>query len=544
MISIQDSDWLQSLPAQCDCLYPYQIEQIANAYEAMTNGRRRILMQLPTGGGKTHEMCAIVAAAVAAGLPVLLLATRTQLVRQIHERLEAFGIEHGVIAAALPELANPAALVQVASVDTLVARCIRGSGKAGKMPIPTAAVVLFDEAHLALADTRMALLCQYPESWLFGFTATPARKDGRPLGALFDELILGIPMRELIKMGKLVPMRIFDIPAVTPEQLAALPKDANKDYQAGASGKLMSDERLLGNVFSNWDRITGRQRKTLVFACDKAHGRALLEVFLAGNVAAEMLSDEDGEPVREAAMARLASGKTLVLINCFLLAYGVDIPAVDCVVLASFTRSVVMYLQKVGRGTRASVGKTHCLLIDHGRIVDTLGLPTDDFAWSLAAGANVNEAAENQQKKKKRRKCKECGFIWEPITPEQACPECGTPPETARDIEAIEAELQERTPAPELEPMQQFFCEALGDYVVRYPDRWQMTPKKGRWAAWHTMREKFGVAPSARAPGWIHRLTPRTPSSETAAYLKERRRAYMKQKQEQMRLEFDEGAPF
>jgi hypothetical protein len=124
-------DWLDTLPPEADCLRDYQVAQVKKISPAMQAGFRRILVQLPTGGGKTHEIAAIVAAAVRAGLPVLIIATRTRLVRQLHERLKAFGIRHGVIASSLPDLRNYSALVQIASADTLHRRAIVG----GKIPL-------------------------------------------------------------------------------------------------------------------------------------------------------------------------------------------------------------------------------------------------------------------------------------------------------------------------------------------------------------------------------------------------------------------------
>src|ERR1700722_7122005 len=137
-------DWLDTLPAAADCLRDYQRGQIADIAIEMHAGHTRILAQAPTGAGKTHIIATVTMAAGASELRVLVLATRTRLVRQIHERLEAFGIRHGVIAASLPELLNYSARVQVASVDTLYRRALVG----GKSPLPAADVVIFDEAHL------------------------------------------------------------------------------------------------------------------------------------------------------------------------------------------------------------------------------------------------------------------------------------------------------------------------------------------------------------------------------------------------------------
>jgi prophage regulatory protein len=105
-------------------LESYQREQIADIATEMHSGHTRILAQAPTGAGKTNIIATVVMAAAAAELRALVLATRTRLVRQIHERLEAFDIRHGVIAAPLPQLRNYSARVQVASVDTLYRRAI------------------------------------------------------------------------------------------------------------------------------------------------------------------------------------------------------------------------------------------------------------------------------------------------------------------------------------------------------------------------------------------------------------------------------------
>src|ERR1700734_1228263 len=118
-------DWLHKRPPQIrDCLRIYQRQQIADIVCKLHSGHTRILAQAPTGSGKTHIIGAIAAAAFESDLRVLVLATRTRLVRQMHERLESFGVRHGVIAAPLPELLNYSAKVQVASVDTLNRRAL------------------------------------------------------------------------------------------------------------------------------------------------------------------------------------------------------------------------------------------------------------------------------------------------------------------------------------------------------------------------------------------------------------------------------------
>src|SRR5262249_35761750 len=160
-------------------------------------------------------------------------------------------------------------------------------------------------------------------------------------------------------------------------------KDSDSDYQTTALGALMSRPKLVGDVLENWLRIA-RGKRTLIFAVNKGHAAALLESFQRQGISAEMLTDEDDELTRDEAIARLESGSTQILLSCFLLSYGTDIPPVECIVLARPTRSLVMYLQMVGRGLRPSpdTGKRDCILIDHGHVVETLGLPQSDFGWT------------------------------------------------------------------------------------------------------------------------------------------------------------------
>ena len=380
--------WLDVLPPQIDCLRDYQRKQIADIVGEMHSGHTRILAQAPTGAGKTHVIAAIVMAALSADLRVLVLASRTRLVRQIHERFVAFEVRHGVIAAPLPELRNYSAPVQVGSIDTLYRRAI----VSGKMPMPAADLVIMDESHLATAKTRLRVLDSYPKALRLGFTATPARKSGLSLAAAFDRLVLGPSVSDLTAAGVLVPTRIFNTPLVTPEELSALPKDIDSDFQSKDLGELLIRPKLIGDVVANWLRIA-KGKRTLCFAVDKTHAAALLESFRRQGIAAEMLMDTDDEVMREQVIGRLESGDTMVVINCFLMSYGVDIPSIQCIILARPTRSLTMYLQMVGRGLRASPGKTHCILIDHGHVVENLALPQTVHEWTLDDGRNVNAEA-------------------------------------------------------------------------------------------------------------------------------------------------------
>ena len=527
--------WLDVLPPQAECLRGYQTSIVSDVAAALTRFRR-VLLQSATGSGKTTIFAIITAAAMLAGLRVLILATRTRLVRQIHERLDDFDVAHGVIAAGMPGYTRWSSPVQVASVDTLYRRSVA----ANKMPLPLANLVIFDEAHLALGASRQALLDSYPNAVILGVTATPAKTSGATLRDQFDTLVMGPSVTELIEAKFLCKPRIFAKPVMTTSELKEIRTDSKSgDFATGELSAMMSRPKLVGDVVENWLRIANGKR-TLVFACDKGHGAELVQRFRQAGIAAEQLTDSDDEATREEAIARLEAGTTTVLVNCFLLSYGIDIPKVDCVVLARPTRSLVLYLQAVGRGMRPAEGKDHMILIDHGRVVESLGLPTYDREWSLDDAVNVNQQAklvtDRQSTEERPVTCKEpqCGRMWVRSEEGSNCPECGwTPTPKRKVVETSDADLAEM-PAqldPQAENMERFFREAVSWYAKRWPDRWQAKPNSGRYWAWVKTREKFKRPEDERMPSPFWRLEFLPCGPETAGWLKSEMIRYAKGQQ-------------
>jgi DNA repair protein RadD len=158
-------------------LYDYQkraVEQIEAA--------SRPLYVLPTGGGKTIVIRALVERATIAGKRVLIITHRREILRQTSLKMPG---EHGLIQACL--LADLSHAVQIASIQTLHARCMRTD----KLPLPVADLVIIDECHHVRARTWEAVIDAYPNAKVVGVSATPCRSDGRGLGNYFAELIEG-----------------------------------------------------------------------------------------------------------------------------------------------------------------------------------------------------------------------------------------------------------------------------------------------------------------------------------------------------------------
>jgi DNA repair protein RadD len=139
---------------------------------------------LPTGGGKTVVFCKVIEALAERGERVLIIVHRTEILDQT--------------------MAHPGRLVQLASIQTLARRVADG-----RLEYPKADVTIVDECHHAMAWTWRAALDANPNARRCGFTATPCRGDGRGLGGLFDELIVGPQVAELQSAGHLTPVKYF-----------------------------------------------------------------------------------------------------------------------------------------------------------------------------------------------------------------------------------------------------------------------------------------------------------------------------------------------
>jgi superfamily II DNA or RNA helicase len=175
-------------------LRPYQHDLVERAGAA-----RRPLITLVTGGGKT--LVAVEIIRQADDKHVLFLAHRRELIHQAKAKLADFGVGSGVILAGEPM--NAMAGVQVASVQTLWSRMRRDHEP------PHADILFIDEAHHVPAQTYRSIIDAYPDAQIIGLTATPCRRDGRGLGSVFDELIEGPQVADLIKQGYLVGTKVY-----------------------------------------------------------------------------------------------------------------------------------------------------------------------------------------------------------------------------------------------------------------------------------------------------------------------------------------------
>ncbi|MGN5375818.1 DEAD/DEAH box helicase [Sphingomonas hankookensis] len=381
----------------------YQLDILWQIVEAIEAGHRRILVQLPTGGGKTVLATALLASAERAQF----LVHRDELIEQTSKTLWRSQIPHSFVASGKPF--DPDAAVLLSGIATLAKRL---------NAVLAPDIVIVDEAHHAVSNSWSDVIAAFPDAIIIGLTATPQRLDGRGLDAQFDHLILGPPVRWLIDEGYL----------------------SDFDYYAPPLGG-QDDAAIIGDVLAHWQRLAGGGQG-IVFASNREHSRGIVSEFVTAGVRALHVDGTLNPTARREADALFRSGAVTLESNVALFGEGYDIPNIVYCAIARRTQSLSWFLQMVGRALRpvyapgfdlstragrlaaiAAGPKPRAIICDHGNNWFSHGMPDDPRAWSLAgklkgsgAGCNDDAAPIHQ--------CLNCYMITPSIV--RQCPGCGT----------------------------------------------------------------------------------------------------------------------
>ena len=469
-------------------LRPYQQRAIDKIKRAFSEGRRKVMVCSPTGSGKGVMLSHIINSAAAKGSKVLFLVHRREILNQVSNYMDHYDIPHGIIMAG--DIYDPRHNVNLASIQTIVRRMEH------KVYDP-ADIIVIDEAHHSTADTYLKVIEAFQKKLLLGFSATPVRKSGLGLGTMYDELVEVTTIAELVAEGFLAPVRYYA--PFTPDLDGV--KITAGDYNEKQLNMVMMQGQITKGIIENWQKY-GEDRQTICFTATVAHSVAVCEAFQAAGITAEHIDGKTDIDERKAVVARYKRGEVRVLCNCAVFTEGVDIPAISCVIMARPTKSIVMYLQCVGRGMRIAEGKKDMILLDHAGVYWEHGPVEEIGGWTLSEKVKmVNE--KNEQRKEKNSKpinCLKCGRVY---TGQLKCPSCGTIPDVKRygqDVEYIDGVLGEivykegvgkKTKKPEKKAATHEEKQAFYSQLVQH------SRNKGYSSGWcsHKYREKFGVWP-------------------------------------------------
>lgn len=418
-------------------LRPYQENIKAAVFTEWNEGYRNVLLVLPTGMGKTKSFVSLVIDTLSSptgAIPTAIMVHRKELVQQISLVLAEEGIPHNIIASRKDikgiiaaqrrkfgkQFYNATSVVTVISVDTLISR--QDIYKQWALGIRQ---WITDEAAHVLKENKWGrAIALFVNARGLGVTATPERLDRKGLGShvdgVFDVMVEGPDTAWGIDNGFLSKYKIA-IPNSDYQKYLKSNSDTS-DYSKQAMMEASKKSQIVGDVVKEYlKHAAGKQ--AILFASDVSTAEDMAREFNAKGVRAKALDGTTPEMERLEALIDFEEKRTQVLINVDLFDEGLDVPGIECVIMARPTKSHGKFRQMVGRGLRVAKGKPYMILIDHvGNIMGGAnhGLPCNKRRWTL------DRISKRAQKLNFMRICGNpaCNSPYDKALTE--CPWCGT----------------------------------------------------------------------------------------------------------------------
>ena len=472
-------------------LRSYQLDAIDNLRTSLQGGKKRPVISLPTGAGKTIIAAAIIRMAREKHKRVAFVVPSLTLIDQTVARFESNGIWEIGVMQAMHEMTDPNMPVQVCSIQTLARR-----------KVPGVDLVIVDECHVQF---KFLIEWMGREEWkdipFIGLSATPWAKG---MGKVWDDLIIATTMSDLIEMGHLSNFRVF---APAHPDLSGV-KTIAGDFDLKGLSEAMQRGALVADTVSTWME-RGQNRQTVCFAVDRAHAKAIQQRFVESGVAAEYMDAFTPMDERNQIIRRFANGDVRILCNVGVLTTGFDAD-VRCIILARPTKSEMLYVQMIGRGLRPADDKDHCLILDHSDTTIRLGFVTDIHHEVLDDGTKAGQPKRDA--KPLPKECPQCAFVMPPKT--RTCPACGFERKAAKSgIEEVSGDLVEltkrKTPLARewsMNEKQKFFSELLFHAHLRgYKQGWAAWKYKSRLGAWpaYDLQRIMAKEISRETQSWI-----------------------------------------
>lgn len=387
-------------------LRDYQKQLCANLLNHYRQGGQRPVGVLPTGGGKTVVFSHIAASASSKGNRIWIVVHRDFLIDQTCEKLVDLGVPHGVIAPGAPETDD---LVQVVSVFTAARRLHR--------LIPPKLIII-DECHHAIASQWVRLIEAFPAAKLLGVTATPERLDGRGLGSVFDGLIVGPSVAELIARGFLAKPLVFTPPEYR-EEILKLKRRRDGEIDTQAAAEFVVARKITGNAIEQYEKLCPGV-PAVTFCATIEHAEQVAAEFRERGIPSVSIDGTMSKFQRKAILRDFAGRAIKNLTSCELIGEGFDLPEVVAAILLRPTMSTSLALQQMGRALRIAPGKEFAFILDHVGNCFLHGLPQTERNWSLE-GKKKRLSSESESSISLLN-CPRCFMVFPPAL---NCPFCG-----------------------------------------------------------------------------------------------------------------------
>lgn len=340
-----------------------------------------VMFQMPTGTGKTRLFTSIISDInefsinQKEAVKILIVAHRTELIEQIDKSLKGYQVPHGIIAGGKErDYKRP---VQIASIQTLTNKYNVRDAKKLKVQF-----VIIDEAHHALAATYKKLWDMYPDAKRLGVTATPWRMNHQSFTDLFDRLVLSMPIKEFIRQGFLAPYKYFSLKDDSDIQktIDDIELDRFGEFKESSMEEKMDIGSIRAQLLDSYLHLA-EGKKGIIYAININHAKHICREYERAGYRAVSIDSKTPAAVRKELVAKFRKGEIDIIVNVDIFSEGFDCPDIEFIQLARPTRSLVKYLQQVGRGLRTHGDKEACVILDNVGMYSRFGLPDARRHW-------------------------------------------------------------------------------------------------------------------------------------------------------------------
>lgn len=439
----------------------------------------RLLIQCPTGGGKT-VLAAFITMSHLKAVPnprVRFMCHRDFLVDQTSGTFDDVDIDHSFIAAG--RWMNNFTPVHVCMIPTV-------TGRLARYLEPT--LCLWDETHHIAANSWAKIMTAWQGATHIGFSATPCRLDGKGLDAFYDDMVLGPTVAELIELGALSDYTYY---APSTPDLTGMHVRMG-EYVHSEIDEEMGKAVIIGNLVEHYGKLA-RKKKAVYFCTSIKNSIETVQAFNAQGFRFIHLDGEHSTWERDQASLMLAKGELDGISNVGLFGEGYDLaaqarragwtgepPTIEAVGIARPTKSLGFSRQMIGRVLRAK--DYPGIILDHAGHLKEHGLPDDDVEWTLK-GVEKKAKTETYQ-------CEGCGaevpvqmIVCKACGHEREKPVAKRGPGAGREIEHKDGDLQEvdRDAIRRGKKLEEWQCETIQDLIDLGKKRGYSHPEK--WAA-------------------------------------------------------------
>lgn len=362
-------------------LRPYQQKAKKDIFDSWDE-KDNVMFQMPTGTGKTRLFTSIIrdindySKKVKEPVKILIIAHRTELIDQIDESLNKYGVPHNVIAGGRER--NYKYPVNVASIQTITHPNNLAAAKKLKVQF-----IIIDEAHHALASSYKKLWDMYPDSKKLGVTATPWRMNHQSFLDLFETLVMSMPIKDFIKQGFLSPYKYFSLRSDSDIQktIDGIELDRFGEYSEASMEDKMDIGSIRAQLLDSYQSLA-EGKKGIIYAINIAHAKHISKEYEAAGYVTACIDSKTPAAERKELVNNFRKGKIDIIVNVDIFSEGFDCPDIEFIQLARPTRSLVKYLQQVGRGLRPTENKEHCIILDNVGMYSRFGLPDARRHWN------------------------------------------------------------------------------------------------------------------------------------------------------------------